>query len=503
MKKIFILIGMFFCWGGFAQPVIDDAVRMAVPEPVFEKDAGLVDLYYHAWQIASTRILHAEGMPQSPYMDEGFMDENYRDVIWIWDTCFMSLFTKYSPQAFPGLGSLKNFYVPLHDPSWMQRPASQRQLVIWHPDNPPLFSWVEYDNYRVSGDAKHIKKLLLEEKFLQKHYNWFKDVRTGWIYKGGHKWSVPVAKRSHPLGFSWSGISSGMDNTPRGRGVGYKGILWIDAISQQALSALYLSRMLESVGAVGESAQWTAEYERLKGIVNKYYWNEDDGFYYDIKRVGYRHVKVMTPASYWPLLAEIADEEQARRAIEKLSDSAKLGGFVPTPTVARDDEAFKDGGDYWKGSVWLPTSYMTIKAIEKYGYYDLAAELSMQLVEHMFKTWENYKPQTIWENYSPTDYAPGSTSRPDFCGWSALGPISLFIENIIGIRNIDALKKEIHWDLRYDSATGLKGLTFAGITTSLVAKDKVVEVISTGEYNLYINGMFFQVVAGKNSISLK
>lgn len=503
MKKFFIFLAILVSWSGFANSKIDQIVIDSVPEPVYAENPEYVDLYYQAWQIAQSRKFESPGMPQSPYMDEGLTGRGWDDVIWIWDTCFMSLFTRYSPEYYPGLESLQNFYIPLHDPNWMEKPKEERQLVIWHPDNPPLFSWVEYDNYLFSADEEHIRKLLLEDRFLQKHYAWFNNVKPGWSYKGGHKYSAPVYKKTYPLGYTWGGVASGMDNTPRGRGYGYSRILWVDAISQQGLSALYLSRMLESIGEVKEAAEWKAEYERLKQIVNKYYWDEEDGFYYDISRVGRKFSKVITPASYWPLIAEMASEDQARRAIEKLTDPSKLGGARPTPTVAIDDRAFDVDGNYWKGSIWLPTTYMTVKALEKYGYYDLAHEISIKINNQILETWKNYSPQTIWENYSPTKEEPGSVARPEFCGWSALGPVSMFIENIIGIRSVDALKNEIIWDLRSDKEVGIKKLKFAETETDLIIKDKKLKVKTNKDYTLFVNGKEYKILSGDNEFDIE
>ncbi len=82
-----------------------------VPEVVFP-DTGLVSLYYKTWQTAAGRVRRGpKGLPASPYLDENC----YEDQIWIWDTCFMTLFSKYCPTAFPGKQSLLNLYAPLHD----------------------------------------------------------------------------------------------------------------------------------------------------------------------------------------------------------------------------------------------------------------------------------------------------------------------------------------------------------------------------------------------------
>lgn len=72
-------------------------VRLSVPQPVYEAEPGLVDLYYKAWELAQKRIQDAPGMPSEHYMDENLIKAD----IWIWDTCFMSLFCKYAPAAYP------------------------------------------------------------------------------------------------------------------------------------------------------------------------------------------------------------------------------------------------------------------------------------------------------------------------------------------------------------------------------------------------------------------
>ena len=110
--------------------------KASTPEPVFEEKTGYVDLYWAAWEMAAKRVMKQDGLPQSPYMDEACWDSH----IWIWDTAFMTFFTKYSPQHFPGVESLKNFYSPMHDGS------GKLPLRIQHPDNPPLFAWGEYSN---------------------------------------------------------------------------------------------------------------------------------------------------------------------------------------------------------------------------------------------------------------------------------------------------------------------------------------------------------------------
>ena len=129
------------------------AVRRTLPEPVCERFPELIELYWKAWQLAWEHVRELPGMPRTPYMDEGFSDVD----IWIWDSCFMSLFCKYSPSGlFPGLNTLQNFYSILHDggvlpeikmqnvsPFSPYKPGDIVPLQIQIAHNPPLFGWAE------------------------------------------------------------------------------------------------------------------------------------------------------------------------------------------------------------------------------------------------------------------------------------------------------------------------------------------------------------------------
>ncbi len=242
--------------------------RQWVPEPVFEAEPGFVDLYWLAWQLAWDHVKIQPGLPQSPYIDEALWDTH----IWIWDTCFMVLFCKYSPDRFPGVESLNNFYAAFHD----EYPSESYPLCIQHPDNPPLFAWAEYDNFCYTGDQKHIRRLLQDKQYLQKHFDWFDTRPYDWKLRSDGQTSAGTRIRKMDIGYQWGGTPSGMDNSPRTGGG--KTMLWVDAIAQQGLSALYISRMAAAAGDLKLADEWQRRYEAIKVTVNKYYWDERTEF---------------------------------------------------------------------------------------------------------------------------------------------------------------------------------------------------------------------------------
>ncbi|MBN2651078.1 MAG: hypothetical protein JXR63_01745 [Spirochaetales bacterium] len=469
--------------------------RAGLPQPVYDANPGYVDLYWEAWESAWRHVKFDDGAIRSPFMDEACWD----GTLWIWDSCFMTLFTKYANRDFPGIENLDNLYGVFYEGAQ----ASQR---IHIPDNPPLFAWVEWEHFKKSGDLARVRQLLLEKKYLQRHYEFIKNARTGDRFEGVDE---PIRLNWGKLGSSWTGGASGMDNTPRGQhSGGYSSIYWIDIISQQALSALYISRLFDAIEQPEPSKFYMQEYEKLKKLINNYYWDSEDGFYYDIqKKKPYAKDKTMTPASFWAMLAEIPTPEQAEQMAQKVKNPDQLGGFVNFPTVARDDPSFHHAtGDYWLGGVWLPTTYMSIKALGKYGFLQLADESALKMVEQQYLTWKNYSPSTIWECYNPSKNEPSTeytrVARPDFCGWSALGPISLFVENIIGIRVIDAIANQVIWDTSSEFRHGVKNLTMGEINFSLITDSKILEVESTGDFVLMFNGRRVEIKAGVQRINL-
>ena len=408
--KFFVILGIYLV---LTIPVFSAPNLNNLPQVILDGHPGWVELYNKAWQIAQPKV--QSGTAQNGFVAQ-YMDRGFNPNIFQWDTCFMTMFGKYSNGEFPSIVSLENFYLKQHSDGYICREIRESDGTdYWsynHPDsvNPPLFSWAEWQNYLVTGDAGHFTKIINGKTVLLRlvdHYNWIKNNR----------------RRSNNLYWS-TGLSCGLDNTPN------TGYTWTCLSAQQAQNAYYIARMAEVAGDTNTKNTFDSECQQLTQLVNNLLWDNTNGFYHNLNQDG-TFLRCKTPVGFWPMIARIPDQTKADRLVAHLNNPNEFRRLHSIPSLSADDPNYNPRGDYWKGSVWAPTTYETIKGLEVYGYDSLAHDLSKNHLDLMYQVYQN--TNTIWENYAP-DYAErGSNSRSDFVGWSGCGPIALLIENVLGI----------------------------------------------------------------------
>ena len=128
----------------------------------------------------------------------------------------------------------------------------------------------------------------------------------------------------------------------------------------------------------------------------------------------------------------------------------------------------------------------------------------------MLDTYHKYEPHTIWECYAPEANTPATQTndvaivRPDFCGWSALGPISVYLEYVLGFHGINSFERLVEWEKPEDMGeeVGIKNLRFGDVVTDIVAEGNICRVSSNAPYMLKINGVAYAIDAGESVIRL-
>jgi hypothetical protein len=480
--------------------------RDKLPAPIFDEDPNYVKCYWKAWELAF-RNFH-EPAPGSGFVSP-FIDAAFNQNIFLWDTCFMTMFCNYAHPYVPGICSLDNFYAKQHEDGEICREIDRttgRDFEPWvnakdeplfsrwgytldtgqkrvnavyqgrpvptpNPEltldalNHPIFAWAELESFRLTGDKDRLR-LVWEP--LSRYY----AALQKYLRQGNGLYLT-----------DWASMDNSTRNPylePGGAG--------IDISCEMVLFARHLAEIATILGNSDAVAYQLDAYE-LSTLINRLMWDEQRQFYFDLTPKGER-APVKSIAAFWALLAKVASKSQAAALAAELRNPATFNTPHRVPTLAANEPGFDPKGGYWKGAVWVPTDKMVIAGLENYGYTDLAREIALNHLRNVGVVFK--ETGTIWENYSPQSIAPGEPARRDFVGWSGLGPIAFFIEYVVGIR-ADALTNRITWDIRSPNRVGVERFWFGGKTVALVCEQadttgaRTVRVKSSDAFPLAIS----------------
>ena len=142
-----------------------------------------------------------------------------------------------------------------------------------------------------------------------------------------------------------------------------------------------------------KAASYRDDALRRAGAINKYFWNEVKGFYFDYDHVAREQKNCMTLAACYPLFFNIASEQQAKSVAKKLKENFLCAGGLVTTMI--------DTGQQWDApNGWAPLQWIAIRGLLNYHEDELAktiAERWMNINERVFentgKMMEKYNVQ--------------------------------------------------------------------------------------------------------------
>jgi alpha,alpha-trehalase len=171
-----------------------------------------------------------------------------------------------------------------------------------------------------------------------------------------------------------------------------------------------LSRLLGNNSAT----HWQELAERRKRLINKYFWNEREGLFFDYdfqngQRSAYRYV-----TTFYPLWAGLATAEQAEAVMQNLHSFERPGGIVTSERQTQGQWDYPFG--------WAPLQLLAAKGMRRYGYNSDADRVSTEFLRTVQKNFERDK--TIREKYnvvtgsSDTDVTVGYAANVVGFGWT-------------------------------------------------------------------------------------
>ena len=417
------------------------AIKKELPTPVLPDFPEWEALYWRSWEEvwAAGRV---------PVLGSGFtnpfVDSACHQNLLMWDMVFMTQMTVYGRRAFDFASGLNNFYAKQHPDGFICRELNVKTggdyFAPFDPNStgPNIMAWAEWRLFRQTGNVSRLAEIFWP---LVAYHGWCQNNRT---WQDGLYWAT--------------GLSSGMNNQPRvpDSKAHHRHWSWVDASLQAAVNTLVLEQMalvIEEKKIAGELSQ---EKTALVAQINAQLWSDEADFYMD-KDANGRFSPVKTVGAFWGLQEKsIIPKERRLSFIQHLRESWSFGGQHPVPTQSSDSEGYNsETGNSWRGAVWPATTYMVLKGLRQVKQHKLVHKIARTHLEHVTAVFE--ETGTLWENYAPERAAPGYPAQKDAWSMSALTPISILLEDVIGI-HVDWPQSRVYWDKRLetDSVYGVR-----------------------------------------------
>lgn len=464
-----------------ALPLYDE-IKEELPKPFWEGHDDYIKCYDKTWQIAFKNIRKANYKGDAGFVSN-FIDTAFNGQLFMWDSVFILMFGKYANHVFDFQKTLDNFYAHQYKDGYICRQIREDIFADRWSKNDPcstgpnLLAWSEWENYQVTGDKQRLKDVFYP---ILGYHRWLMRNRT---WKDGGYWSC--------------GYACGFDNQPR-QPKGYTPscshgfMTWVDATTQMLLSDEYLIKIAREIDSKEDISFLYEERKNLKRIINKQMWDRKTDFYYDVLRDG-KTSGYKTVMGYWPLLTEIIPKRRLKKYVAHLDNEKEFKRKNRVPSLPADNKDYNPKGGYQNGGVWAPTNYMVLKGLDKHGFYRLSHEIAVDYLANVVEVFK--KEGTVFEDYSP-DYISQDSNVRDFVGWTGLAPISIFFENVFGIKP-DVSKNEIEWHIEVLEEHGINGYRLGDAVLNLKCKKRngknekpIVEITSSKPVKviLFYNG---------------
>lgn len=162
-----------------------------------------------------------------------------------------------------------------------------------------------------------------------------------------------------------------------------------------------------------KSQYYTNRANNRKILIQQYFWNSEKGFYFDYDNMKKENANSWTLAGIFPLFFGLSSQDQAKKCAKHIEEKfLKPGGVVTT--------LIRSGQQWDAPNGWAPLQYMTVMALERYGYRTLAVEIANRWLSLCEKVYSNNTKFVEKYNVEDVTLEAGGGEYPvqDGFGWS-------------------------------------------------------------------------------------
>ncbi len=321
-----------------------------------------------------------------------------------WDTYFMGVALSYDGEGKPLADSVKNFLsypgVKADHSGYVPREIGPKGLWALPEMCKPFLAQMALRASLTMGSAKWLQP-------------WYKKLAMTLNF-----WEN--TRRAPDGFFIWfNGVESGVDNNvaiPRSpaaletEGVDLQCYIYREYRAMAILAA--------KLGHPADATMYTQKADALAARIRDGMWSETEGTFLNIDSRTGKMVHVLTWTDFVPLWAGIATHAQAKRMIEEhLLNPREFWAPYGIRTLAATDPHYDPRHGYWRGPVWVVSSYLIMHGLMNYGYRKQALQVARRTQKLLVRDLK--KTGGMNECYNPDTGAP--TAGGHFVSWDLLG----------------------------------------------------------------------------------
>ncbi len=373
----------------------DERLYRRIPPPP-TTDPGKQLLYWGAFTLLRQQMLPPEGASRFPYYVFS------REPQWGWghggqvfhESLSMLAYALMDPAG--AMASQRVFAARQHPDGYIPYRVGPylEETIPYHGQlttSAPWYAWESWEIYRITRDRAFLADMYASAGRFYDWYSAHRDTDGDGLYEwGGH--AVLESVRDGDVAVwdqvGWPALFEALD---------------LNAMMLSEAEAL--DSMALALGHTAEAQRWSERAARLRGKIERTFWDDSTGFYYhvDLARRGFTHEKLddlkrREIIGFLPLWAGAASPERARRLIGTLTDPKRFWRPGGVPSLSADDAYYNPRG-YWNGPVWVEWDYLIERGLLRYGRQDLARTLVDRVAEGMIA--QLRKNHVFWEMYSP------------------------------------------------------------------------------------------------------
>ncbi|HKK66579.1 MAG TPA: trehalase family glycosidase, partial [Bacteroidales bacterium] len=147
-------------------------------------------------------------------------------------------------------------------------------------------------------------------------------------------------------------------------------------------------------------------------------WNEKTGLFLNKHLDTGKFQHRLSPAHFYPLLAEVPTQAQAERMInEHFFNPDEFWGDWILPSIERKDPMYPEQ-DYWRGRIWAPMNFLVYLGMQNYDLPQARRDLADKSRHLLMKEWR--AKGYIRENYHAETGGDPNYRSEHFYHWGAL-----------------------------------------------------------------------------------